>query len=80
MATTVHIPKPVLERVDERAKALNLSRNRFIIVALEKALAEQGAWSPEFLESIKKLPELEPLDDLLEIIRTHRKSKSPPQL
>ena len=80
MATTVHIPKPVLERVDERAKALNLSRNRFIIEALEKALAEQAAWSPDFLHSVKKLPELEPLGDLLEVIRSSRKSKAPPRL
>jgi hypothetical protein len=37
MAITVHIPKPVLERVDERAKALNLSRNRFIIVSAPRS-------------------------------------------
>lgn len=80
MATTVHIPKPILERVDERAKALNLSRNRFIVAALEKALAQQATWSPDFIQSIKRLPELEPLDDLLEVIRVHHKSKAPPNL
>jgi Ribbon-helix-helix protein, copG family len=80
MATTVHIPKLVLERVDQRAKALNLSRNRFIIAALEKALAEQAIWSPEFLESIEKLPELEPLEDLLGVIHSNRRSKPAPKL
>lgn len=80
MATTVHIPKPVLERVDERAKALNLSRNRFIIDALEKALAEQATWSPGFLEAVERLPQLEPLDDLLDVIGANRRSKAPPKL
>jgi Ribbon-helix-helix protein, copG family len=80
MATTVHIPKPVLERVDERAKALNLSRNRFIVEALEKALAEQATWSPGFVDSVNKLTALEPLDDLLQVIRANRKSKGPPRL
>jgi hypothetical protein len=80
VATTVHIPKLVLERVDERAKALNLSRNRFIVQALERALAEQATWSPGFLDSVGKLPELEPLDDLLKIIRANLTSKAPPKL
>jgi hypothetical protein len=80
VATTVHIPKPVLERVDERAKALNLSRNRFIVEALERALAEQATWSPGFLDSVSKLQELEPLDDLLQIMRANLASKAPPKL
>jgi metal-responsive CopG/Arc/MetJ family transcriptional regulator len=34
--TTIHIPDPLLERVDARAKTLGISRNRLILEALEE--------------------------------------------
>jgi len=80
MATTVHIPPPLLEKVDERASALRLSRNRFIISALEKAIAEQTEWSPAFLEALSKMDYLEGEDELMAVIRQSRRSKAPPKL
>jgi hypothetical protein len=55
MATTVHIPEPLLAAVDRRAKALGVSRNRLIVRALEQALAEGVAWPPEFLARLRQV-------------------------
>jgi hypothetical protein len=50
MATTVHIPKLLLDAVDRRARALKVSRNRFIVRTLEQEIAERKDWSPGFFD------------------------------
>lgn len=80
MATTVHIPAPLLEKVDERANALQLSRNRFIISALEKAIAEQTEWTADFLEALNAMDYLEGENELMKVISQSRRSKAPPKL
>jgi predicted transcriptional regulator len=50
VATTVHIPDRLLERVDARARALGVSRNRLVVEALEEKLAPHAAWPPELVE------------------------------
>ncbi len=81
MATTVHIPAEILRRVDSRAKGLNLSRNRFIVQTLAKALDDNSTWSPEFL---KLLCHVAPIDSegsfLKGIISNRRSKKAPPDL
>jgi hypothetical protein len=77
MATSVHIPKPLLAAVDRKAEALRISRNRLIIKALEAEVEERG-WSPGFFD---KLRELEPsaadaLRETMDIVRASRRSKS----
>ena len=52
MATTVHLPEELLARVDRRARELGVSRNRFIVRALEKVVDEPTEWSPGFLEAL----------------------------
>ena len=52
MATTVHIPAALLRRIDARAKARGMSRNRLIVEALDRSLAEEDDWSPEFLDAL----------------------------
>ncbi len=64
MPTTIHIPEPLLAEVDKRAKTLKLSRNRFIVTALEKALAEQPPWSPEFVAALKGFTPLDQSHDV----------------
>jgi predicted transcriptional regulator len=82
MPTSIHLPKSLLDAVDRRAKAQRMSRNRFIVRALEKELDRAGDWSPGFFET---LAEVEPGDDavvgeMLEAIRTARRSRSPRRL
>lgn len=48
-STTVRIPGPLLETVDARARAQGISRNRFILRALERVLEEGKSWSLDFL-------------------------------
>ena len=52
MATTVHLPGDLLQSVDERAQELGISRNRYIVRALKKAVAEETTWSNEFLRML----------------------------
>jgi hypothetical protein len=82
MATTVHIPKPVLDAADRRAKALGISRNRLIVRALERELADASAWTPGFFEALEHS---EPgddaaVDDMLAAIRRGRSTKGPVRL
>ena len=81
MPTSVHIPRPLLEAVDKRARALRLSRNRLIVNALEKELRAATEWSPGFFERLAADDEVSrAVDDLLATVRAARRSKDPPRL
>lgn len=79
MATSVHIPKPLLGAVDRKAKALGISRNRLILRALERELTPGVDWSPDFLERLRDVDRTtaDAVDDMLDSIRKHRRSKKP---
>lgn len=50
--TTVHIPDHLLKRIDDAARGRGVSRNRFVVSALEEALVrEAGEWPAGFFES-----------------------------
>ena len=77
MATSVHIPKPLLDAVDRRAQALRISRNRLILKALERELQEDPGWSAGFFERLAT-PDPALVDatgEMLAHIRTNRRSK-----
>lgn len=82
-STSVHIPEELLARLDRRAKALNMSRNRVIIETLEHGLRDTDEWSPEFLEA---LDALRPSRDRLqaaralsdEVVSKRSRAKGPP--
>ena len=57
MATTIHVPPELLARIDRRAKELGVSRNRFIVRALEKLIDEETRWSQRFLETLVEAAE-----------------------
>jgi hypothetical protein len=82
MPTSVHLPKKLLAAVDRRARELKISRNRLIILALEKELAARE-WSPGFLEHLRT-PDADlaqAVDEMTAAIRAHRSgSKPPPKL
>jgi hypothetical protein len=82
MATTVHIPKPLLAAVDRRARALRISRNRLIVQALARELDTAEAWSPRFLDQLREVDDdtAEAVDDLLDDVTAARRSKQPPRL
>lgn len=82
MATSVHIPKPLLEAVDRRARALKMSRNRLIVKALERELSGRSSWSEGFFERLSEVDEATSAatDEMLSAIRASRRSKEPRQL
>lgn len=82
MATSIHIPQPLLEAVDRKAQALKISRNRLIVRALERELASGSDWSPGFFEQLSTVdPEtVEAVDDLLASVRKARTAKPPRDL
>lgn len=82
MPTTVHIPVPLLEAVDRRAKALKLSRNRLIVRALEREVSEPSGWSPEFFDRLRDVDAdtAEAVDELLAAVKDARRSKRPREL
>ena len=79
MTTSIHIPKPLLEAVDRKARALKISRNRLIVRALERELTAGGDWSPGFFEQLGVVtPEAAgAVDELLTSVRQARTSKPP---
>ena len=82
-STTVHIPESLLNAVDRRAAAHGVSRNRFIVWALESLLRNEEEWSPGFLEALRHpLAErdLAAIDEMLAAILARRTSKPHPEL
>ena len=84
MPTTVHLPPTLLESVDDRARELGLSRNRYIIRALERSLENETRWSPRFVETLTAAREDEEgrreVESMVADIARHRTRKSPPAL
>jgi hypothetical protein len=82
MPTSVHIPKPLLDAVDRRARALKISRNRLIVHALEREISGGSDWSPEFFALLEApAPELSgAVERMLGAIRRNRRSKEPVRL
>jgi hypothetical protein len=78
MRKSVHIPPELIEVVDQRAAALQMSRNRFIVRAIRTALGNEEKWSPEFIDALSvPLPD-ESVDDLFDVIRKGRMTDSKP--
>jgi metal-responsive CopG/Arc/MetJ family transcriptional regulator len=82
--TTIHIPDPLLERVDTRAKTLGIGRNRLILEALEEKLGARDQWAPELVRMLAQPPSSavsKELEDSLAVVRSRRSSrKGPPKL
>jgi predicted transcriptional regulator len=50
-STTVHIPDPLLSKMDQIVKEKGISRNRFIVQACEQAVInDAGEWPDNFFE------------------------------
>ena len=82
MATSVHLPKPLLDAVDRRARALKISRNRLIVKALQRELADTSEWSSGFFERLAATDGTTQVavDELLAEVRHRRTSKEPMKL
>jgi predicted transcriptional regulator len=77
MATSIHLPKDLLDAVDRKARALRISRNQLIVRALEREISAGSEWSPGFSE---RLAETDPetardVDELLAAVVAARRSK-----
>ncbi|MEO7332057.1 MAG: ribbon-helix-helix protein, CopG family [Minicystis sp.] len=82
MPTSIHIPKPLLEAVDRRARALHVSRNHLIVRALEREMKEGREWSPGFFEQLGDVDAAtsKAVDEMLEVVKSKRRSKEPQNL
>ena len=52
MSTTVHLPAALLAAVDRQALGLEMSRNRYIIRALERTRTAETEWSAGFVDEL----------------------------
>lgn len=82
MATSVHLPKPLLEALDRRARTLKISRNRLIVKAVERELAGVSEWTSGFFEALAgaDAETQKAVDEMLSDVRARRSSKGPPPL
>jgi hypothetical protein len=79
MPTSVHIPKVLLDEVDDRARHLGLSRNRLIVRTLEKEF-QRAAWPAGFFDQFRTAgPGLARTIGAMEkaIARSRRSKKAP---
>jgi hypothetical protein len=75
MVNSIHLPKPLLDAVDRRARALRISRRQLIIQVLERETHEFKDWTPGFFEQLEKSgPELAATVD--EMLRQIQRSRS----
>ncbi len=54
MPTTVHVPPALLKKIDSRAKALGVSRNRFIVDTLSEKVDSRTEWSEDFVRALRR--------------------------
>ena len=84
MSTTVHLPADLLASVDRQARARAISRNRYIIHALEQAVATETRWSAEFIEELASaradVEGRRALEELRAVVAASRTRKGPPAL
>lgn len=83
MPTSVHIPKPLLDALDRRARALRVSRNRLIVRAIERELKQASEWSPELLALLNRPVDAETaamVTETFAAVRANRRSKKPLEL
>ena len=82
MPTSVHLPKPLLEAVDRRARRLKMSRNRFIVRTLEREIDRESDWSPGFFEKLADISteDIDAVNEMAREIAKHRTRKGPPRL
>ena len=84
MSTTVHLPADLLAAVDRQARNLRMSRNRYIVRALERALANEVEWSAEFVAELaaarRDVEGNRALDELRSVVTANRTRKSPPRM
>lgn len=84
MPTTIHLPPDLLEAVDHQAKDLGLSRNRYIVRALRRALEGEPQWSPQFIRELETARSgedgREALAEMRAVLAANRLRKAPPEL
>lgn len=81
MPTSIHIPPPLLAAVDRKARALQISRSRLIMKALQREV-DGAEWSPDFFDRLRPLaPDVaSTLDESLAAVRNTHRSKKPVRL
>ena len=78
MATSIHIPRVLLDAVDRRARQLKISRNRFILRVLQEELARSTEWSSGFFEKLGAgVADRAAVEEMLGAIQANRTSKKP---
>ncbi|HXV64672.1 MAG TPA: YlcI/YnfO family protein [Vicinamibacteria bacterium] len=84
MTTTVHLPKELLEKLDQRAEEQGVSRNRYIVETLEARIREETSWSPRLREmladAVKDKQGVRAAEEMMRVISSRRTRKAPPEL
>ncbi len=82
MATRVYVPKALLDAVDRKARALQISRIRLVLRALVREVGEGTAWSAGFFDRLTERDDdtSAAVDDRLRHVRAARRSKPAPRL
>ncbi len=84
MSTTIHVSPELLASVDRRAGELGISRNRYIVRALVRAVESETAWSPRLVEELAAArddPEGQrAMEELVRVVAANRTCKPPPEL
>ncbi len=80
--TSIRLPEELIQALDRKAAAHGITRSQLIIQAVEQTLADQSAWSPDFLEAIgTPRPELdEAVGAMMKAIRARRSRNGAPGL
>ena len=77
----LHLAEDLLHSLDGRAKELRISRNRYIVRALKKVVAEETTWSNEFLRMLEAAARdkesHDEINDMIEAISAARTTKDP---
>ena len=53
MRTVLHLPADLLVSVDRQTRQVGVSRNHYVVRAIERALAVDNGWSLDFIDELE---------------------------
>jgi hypothetical protein len=77
MMISIQIHEQLLKRADQRAQSLGISRDRFIVRAVERELHTNSDWSAGFFDRLQDVDQgtADAVEEMMSGIRTGRRSK-----
>ncbi|MDP3234085.1 MAG: ribbon-helix-helix protein, CopG family [Myxococcales bacterium] len=81
MPVSIHLPAPLLKKIDARARRLGMTRSGYIARTMAQDVGDANGWPAGFFTELRRAdPELDAAMDALEAGLPRKSRKGPPSL